>query len=86
MVFGFFINRTLYLNPKLSTSLYPLGGWNTKVFLRRKLILLSSLLLDGHRQAKPFYVRLAYLSLNSYCTLRKKFIESCDWSLSGLAV
>ena len=26
MVFGFFINRTLYLNPKLSTSLYPLGG------------------------------------------------------------
>jgi hypothetical protein len=26
VVFGFFINRTLYLNPKLSTSLYPSGG------------------------------------------------------------
>ena len=26
VVFGFFINRTLYLNPKLSTSLSPSGG------------------------------------------------------------
>jgi hypothetical protein len=26
VVFGFFVNRTLYLNPKLSTSLYPSGG------------------------------------------------------------
>ena len=26
VVFGSFINRTLYLNPKLSTSVYPSGG------------------------------------------------------------